>query len=113
MTVRQAVKYYPCLQVLAKAKTTKQRKKILASSPKCIYNVLVDISKQILSGTVPVNSKHKLKLRRYKNVFRKLAGKVSSRDKKHIINQAGGFLPLLIKPALTILATLAANQLMK
>ena len=110
MTVRQAIKHYPCLQALAKARTTKERQKILADSPTCIYTIIIDIAKQILNGTIPV--KRKSHLRRYKNTIRKLTAKIPSVQKKKIINQKGGFLPLLIKPALTILASLVASKLM-
>ena len=110
MTVKRAIENYPCLQALAEARTTKQRQKILANSPGCIYAVIIDIAKQILNGTIPVKKKGQLK--RYKNAVRKLTGKIPVHKKK-IINQKGGFLPLLIKPALTILASLVASKLIK
>ena len=111
MTIKRAIENYPCLQALAKARTIKQRQKILANSPGCIYAIIIDIAKQILNGTIPVKKKSQLK--RYKNAIRKLTEKIPVHKKKKIINQKGGFLPLLIKPALTILASLVANKLMK
>lgn len=113
MTVKRAIKYYPCLQALSKAKTAKERKKILAGSPSCIYSIIIDITKQVLQGTIPVHNKHKGRLKRYKKALRKLTDKIPSLHKRKIINQRGGFLPFLIKPALTILASLVANNLMK
>lgn len=104
MSVQRAIKNYPCLQALAKAKSAKERKKILATSAKCIYAIIFDIAKQVMKGVIPINQRHKFKLRRYKKQLRMLTNKTSIANKKKIVNQKGGFLPLLIKPALTVLA---------
>ena len=113
MSVKRAVKCYSCLRMLAKTKSSLKKKKIISNSPKSIYPVITDIAKQILKGTIPLKPKDKANLKRYKNHLRLLTSKSTLAQRKKIINQKGGFLPLLIKPALTLLATVAANKLSK
>ena len=114
MSVKKAIKCYPCLRQLSQAKSYKQRSQILAKSPQIIYTVLADIAKQILNGRITVDPSIKAKLSRYKNSIRSLASSSKAIQRKRIINQQGGaILPLLIKPALTALATILANRLSK
>lgn len=113
MTVKRALKCYSCLRQLAKTKSHIQRRKIISNSPKSIYPVITDIAKQILKGVIPLKPKHKTQLKRYKKDLRLLTGKSTLKQRQNLINQKGGFLPLLIKPALTLLATIAANKLSK
>ena len=113
MTVKRALKCLPCLQALAKVKSAKERRQILTNSPDDIYDVISDIAKQTLTGVIPVKKSHRSRLKRYKKELRGLIEKASKIKKKRIIEQRGGFLPLLIKPALTVLGTLAAHKLMQ
>ena len=114
MSAKKAIKCYPCLRLLAHARTHKERTKILSKSPQIIYSVLADIAKQILNGTITVEPSIRAKLSRYKNSIRSLASSSKAIQRKRLINQKGGaILPLLIKPALTALATILANRFSK
>lgn len=113
MSVRKALTCYPCLKLLVKAKTKQGRKVILDSSPKIIYSVISDIAKQILKGTIPLSPKRVALLKKHKNDLRKLGSKLSLKQKKKIINQKGGLLPGILWPAVSLLANIAANQLLK
>ena len=111
MTIKRAIEVLPTLRKLAKQKQKAKRKIILKNRPCKVYHVLSDISKNILSGKIRVRNDELKKLRLYKSDLRKLAKKNASLRTKKAIVQKGGFLPFLIKPALTLLATYAATKL--
>lgn len=62
----------------------------------CIYNVL--------KGNIPVEKKEKQKLKKFKNILRKLVLKGKNKSRKRIIIQkGGGFLPIILGSVLTAL----------
>uniref|UniRef100_A0A158P5E7 Uncharacterized protein n=1 Tax=Tetranychus urticae TaxID=32264 RepID=A0A158P5E7_TETUR len=113
MTVKQAVEIYPTLQKLARTKKKTERKSILSSCPCKVFHVLSEIARNILKGVIKV-PRHKLKsLKVYKNDLRKIAKQKNSSRIKRTLIQKRGFLPLLIKPALSLLASIVASKMMK
>lgn len=62
----------------------------------CIYNVL--------KGKVPLENKQKSKLRKYKDILRKLVAKTKHKIRKTVIIQKGGaFLPIVLGAVLSAL----------
>lgn len=62
----------------------------------CIYNVL--------KGKVPLKSQEKIKLKKFKNILRKLISKGRKTFRKRIIVQKGGaFLPIILGAVLSSL----------
>lgn len=111
MTVKHAVEVYPTLQRLAKSRKKNIRKNILSSCPCKVMKVISEIAKNILSGSIQV-PKNKLKLLKlYKHDLRTIANQKDTKKIKKILIQKGGFLPALLKPALTLLASYAASKL--
>lgn len=100
------------LTVLAKA-TPKLRRAILKSCNRELLKTIFEVTLNVLRGVVPINDKQKKKLRRYKTVLRTLADKkVSIKKKQESLNQTGGnFLPFLIPPVLSVLASLISKKL--
>ncbi|GFR10310.1 uncharacterized protein TNCT_138061 [Trichonephila clavata] len=97
------------LLLLSKS-TPKQRHMLLQNADKSQIVTLSEICLNVLAGNVPVNVK---KLRRYKNCIRKVAcRKVSLKAKKKLlVQQSGGFLPLLIPAVVSALAGMAGRAI--
>ena len=114
MSIKRAIQVYPTLKKLANAKQGAQRKKILSDCPCQVYKVLGDIPRNVLKGKIKVPSKNLKRLKLYKKQMRVLAKSKSKAGVKRISNQKGGaLLPFLLKPALSLLATIVANKIAK
>lgn len=95
-------KHLPLLQSLQNSKP-KIRKQILKKADASLINTLLECINNVLIGNVPLNKTQKDKLKRYKNILRKLVQSNSSfKEKKNLIVQSGGaFLPALLVPIIT------------
>jgi hypothetical protein len=63
--------------------------------------------KNLLKGAVPVTANQLSKLRRYKKTLHQLSTKkLSNKSRRKILQQKGGFLPLLIGPVLGLVSSL-------
>lgn len=93
MSKKNIRKHQHFLQILAKSHPS-QRKALVRTATTEQIKCLCEICLNILVGNVPVNIQ---KLKKHKNTLRKLAKKTCSikKKKKLLINQTGGFLPLL------------------
>lgn len=71
-----------------------QRRALLKTAKNEQIESLCEICLNILAGNIPVNVN---KMKKYKNLLRNLARKKSSiqQKKRMLVNQSGGFLPLL------------------
>lgn len=88
---------YHFLQLLARSHP-KQKNALLKSANNAQIESICEICLNILNGNIPANV---TKLKKYKNLLRMLSKKTCSlqKKKKMLINQSGGFLPI-IAPAL-------------
>ena len=98
------------LQEVSRSKAFR-RKKLIKKASKDNIDALSEVALNTLLGNVPLSAQHKHKLRRHRFSIRNLAKIISLKKKKEFLIQKGGFLPLLIKPVLSILGGLAANAL--
>ena len=96
--------YIPCcikyLDLIAKIKNTKTRKAVLKdfSSKAEIFEALKEIATNTINKNVPLTSLQKKKLRHHKKIIIALSQKKnkSNKTKKKLVEQSGGFLPVLI-----------------
>lgn len=95
-------KNYHFLQMLAKA-TPDQKRALLRTASNSQVLSLCEICLNTLVGNIPVDIK---RLKKYKNIIRKLSKRSTSvRNKKALLlNQKGGFLPALAPVILSALA---------
>ena len=95
------------LKVLQKSKPN-QIKAIVANSNKDLLLCICEVIDNILRGTVRLKPKQRTQLLKYKKVLRQLTNKKVKlpAKRKIILNQAGGFLPAILVPALSIAASL-------
>ena len=70
----------------------------------CDYRAISEVALNVLYGKIPLNKNQKKKLAKHKEKLRALTEKkLSLRQRKHIINQKGGFISALLFPAITTL----------
>src|SRR6266436_542356 len=99
----------PFLQSLATATTT-ERKKLIENASDEEMHVLTEIAMNITEGHFPVTDKHFHRLKKHKHIIRKLASvSVPHKAKKVILNQKGGFLPILVAPVLAAIGSIAGR----
>lgn len=93
MTKKNLKKHYYFLHALANAHP-QQRKALLRTAKNSQIESICEICLNILGGNIPVNLR---KMKKYKNILRNLAKKSSNiqQKRKTLVNQSGGFLPLL------------------
>ena len=98
-------KHVPNLKTLYKTKRGNIKSMIGNSSPDLVH-AICECAHNVLKGNVPLTTRQKRNLRKYKNKLRNLTKKRTSIKKKKLILQSGGFLPLLLGPALGFLTNL-------
>lgn len=93
MTKKNLKRHVHFLQALAHAHPM-QRRALLKTAKNDQIESLCEICLNILAGNIPVNVN---KMKRYKSLLRGLARKTSNvqQKKRMLVNQSGGFLPLL------------------
>jgi hypothetical protein len=76
----------------------KQQKTILTEGGKPLQLCLQECALNVLKGNVPLTKGQFKKLKSHKNSLRQLSKKRTSHKKRLLIEQKGGFLPLLLAP---------------
>lgn len=101
------------LNVLKSAKPPQRRAIVLTANDDLIL-AICEIVDNVLRGTVKLSSQQKSKLKQYKKVLRDTADhKISKKHKRRTIAQKGGFLPLILAPALALVAGLLGEAIGK
>lgn len=77
----------------------------------CVIDAISEIALNCLNGNIPLTECQYNKLFEYQNILRKLSKKTLVKTRRNLLNQSGGFLQLLIAPALTLLASLIGSYL--
>ena len=99
------------INILAKAKTP-HRKAIIKTADKELIYCLCECALNILNGNIPLKPNEYQKLSKSKTHLRKLASeKTSQKERRKILVQNGGFLPVLLAPILGIVGQLLADKL--
>ena len=88
-----------------------RRTKLIKESEDCVINAISEIAKNCLAGNIPLKECDFKKLKRYKQVLRKISKKTTPKTRKNLIIQRGGFLPLLLPPALGLLASVVGTAI--
>lgn len=92
-------------------KDSTQLSKLISSASSDQINSITEIALNTLKGNIPYPNKTRDKLKLFKKVIRSLAKpKLSIKKKKQLLLQRGGFLPFLIAPVLTAIATELINK---
>ena len=101
------------LDRLSKAKNKKDLKKFIREAEECVINAISEIAKNCIYGNIPLNKCDFRKLSKYQGILRKISKKSSVSNRRKLINQKGGFLSLLIPPALSLIASVIGGLINK
>ena len=83
-----------------------KRKKLIKEHDSSLVMCILESVHNLLNGTIKLEKKSFNKVKKYKNILRKLLRKDSLIKKQNIIIQHGGFLQYLIPAAITILTSI-------
>lgn len=100
------IKHIHLLDTLARAKPS-ERKTILKQSNFGLIKSIVECIENVLDGNVKLDKNRVKKLKKYKSQLRKIytSGRKWTSKKKIIIQTGGAFLPALLVPIISALAT--------
>jgi hypothetical protein len=101
----RVVRNVPAMRSLRKMNARQRNNYIKRCSPDFV-RVLCECCKNLLKGNVPVSAHQTIKLRRYRNILRTLSSKKASLKTRRKLLQKGGFLPLLLGPAISFASSL-------
>lgn len=104
-------KHFTLLKLLSKAKP-RQCRSIVSCANKDQIGCLCECVLNVLSGNVPIDNARRLKLRKYKGKFRKILDKRTNLSKKRkLLEQSGGFLPMLLAPIIGLAGSLIGDAI--
>jgi len=88
----------------------RQRRALLSTSKSDLVLAIAEIISNVLQGNVKLNKRQRLRLQRYRKLLRQIASKkVKAADKRSLLVQRGGFLSVLLGPALAVVASLVGK----
>lgn len=107
MTKKSILERRDYLSLLARSRSKKRRNALIEIAETAEIRALAEILVNTLHGNLPLTEAQYKRIRKYKGVLRKLAGKRHSvRQQKNILKQKGGFLGALIPIAMTAISSL-------
>lgn len=103
----KALKHKDYLSLLSKSKSKKRRHLLIDLANTAEIKAIAECILNILSGNIRLKSNQKKKLKRYRSALRDVANKhYSTKQKKYILRQKGGFLPALLPLAISALTSI-------
>ena len=99
------------LKIVSKIKDQALRKKVLAEiADPCLYKALKEIAINTVAKKVPLSKPTKKRLEKFeKQILALTKNTNSNKQRKNLIVQSGGFLPILVPAILSVLTTLLKN----
>ena len=101
------------LENLAKVKDFKNKKVLIKNAEDCVIDAISEIALNCLNGRIPLRDCDFKSLIKYQTVLRKISKIGPVNKRKRLISQTGGFLNLLIPPALSLIASVIGGYLSK
>ena len=108
MTLSRLRRHSNTLKRLSRSKPSVARP-IIRDASKDLLNTLSECSYNVLQGVVPLTTKQKRKLCKYKTKLRQIANKKVSQKRKRAILMRGGFLGALLSPIIGVLGSLLSH----
>ena len=108
MTIARLKRHCNTLKRLSRSKPSISRP-IIRDASKDLLNTISECSYNVLKGVVPLTTKQKSRLCKYKTKLRQIANKKVSQKRKRAILMRGGFLGALLSPIIGVLGSLLSN----
>lgn len=107
MTLKGVLECLPELEIIKKSVNNNKKLKIINQCSNRVFYAICEICRNIINGVIPLSSSNLNKLKKHKDLLRKLSQKkISLATRKKLIIQQGGALSTILVPALTFLASL-------
>ncbi len=97
------------LEKISKTKDNKTRRNLIHQAKNCVIDAISEIALNCLKGNIPLNKCDFKKLSKYQTILRILSKPSLISKRKQLIQQRGGFLQLLIPPALSLAASIVGD----
>lgn len=99
-------------QLVDQGRNCKKRKKVLDGVKRDTINCICECVKNIASGNIPVSSEEIGKLKKHKRRIEQLVdSRTGIKQKGKLLNQSGGFLPLILAPILGVAGSLIGEAI--
>jgi hypothetical protein len=104
-----------CLRELEELSSAniKERKRLLSTFNDCVIDAISELALNCLKGNIPLKSCDFKKLKKYQNILRIISQPNKVTTRRNILIQKGGFLNILVGPALSLLAALVGEYIGK
>lgn len=104
------LKHLKLISSISNSKKRNAKLKTFADNPS-FYEALSEIARNTINMNIPLKNNQKRKLRKHSKIIKELSQKRkrSKPIRKKLINQSGGFLPILIPTVISILGELIRN----
>jgi hypothetical protein len=90
----------------------KQVKGVLENSQKDLVSCLCECMHNVAKGSVPIPPATLSKLKKHRKKIRQiLNGKTKQKQRKQLLEQSGGFLPLLLAPIISLVGGLVGEAI--
>lgn len=110
------VSSHKCYKSLCKLRTLKsaQRKHFIARAPTPVINKISELCLNCVKGSLPIDRREINLLKKDRTTIRAVGSKKNSlKKRRNLLIQKGGFLPILLKFALPLLASYIGSKLTK
>jgi hypothetical protein len=109
MTKRTVVNHAGFIRKFKSAGNIQRKQYLMSASPREIGSLL-ECTLNVCNGNIPLTSRQLNSLKKHKKVIKQLSfGKSKFQNKKRLLVQKGGFLPLIASAALSFLGPIIAN----
>ncbi len=106
------VKYYKTLRYLNKCQEKPERKSVVSNANRELIQCICECVHNVVNGNIPISKPRVEKLAGHKKKIAKLLSKQTGlKQKKKLLIQSGGFLPLLLTPILGIVGSLIGDAI--
>lgn len=109
---RRIRKHYDILHLLARCKCSKQFKALLSNADKETVRCLCECIQNVLMGNIPLSDSKTKKLKTHRTTLRRIIDKRTRlKEKRKLLSQTGGFLPLLLAPIVGLAGSLIGDAI--
>jgi hypothetical protein len=99
--------------MLSKANGIEERNRLIKQAKDCVINAISEIAHNLLQGNLPLTESQFAELKKYHNILLRLRKRTKVKTRKSLLIQSGGFLGLLIPPALSLISSLLGSYINK
>ena len=113
LRVQKVAKCLPELKKLSKIKSEEKRIILIHKAKTCVIDAISEIALNCLRGRIPLKSCEFSALKKYQTILRTLSNISPVIKRKRLLIQSGGFLSVILPPAISFLSSILGSYLSK